>query len=196
MWVDNIFFKKLAAELADTWIRLRRIRPRYPWHDARRALQLAAPAEHYKRRLTTAGGPYDLSNFFIFFSNFWLIFGKLWEVRSRLYRSRVLQLNITSRYFLESSWRDLRDVHNLAPFRPQKFNKNRRFCPCILAFFKICKNHYVNQFSQNYPKSSEIIIEFVVFRVNVDEQFSEFHGIRRDFVGIIQTCWNWLKFCQ
>ena len=37
------------------------------------------------------------------------MFGKLWEARSRLCRSRCLKGN--RKYSLESSWRDLRDLH-------------------------------------------------------------------------------------
>ena len=47
---------------------------------------------------------------------------KLWTARSRLYRSRFLQVN--TRWKKESSWRDLQDLHAIAPLRPQYFRKN------------------------------------------------------------------------
>ena len=34
---------------------------------------------------------------FLFVNQFWLMFGKLWEARSRLYRSRFLQVNTSTR---------------------------------------------------------------------------------------------------
>ena len=58
---------------------------------------------------------------------------KLQRARSLLYRRQVLQ----KKYSLESSWRDLQDLHAFAPLRPQYFRKNSSFFPHFLA--KFCK---------------------------------------------------------
>ena len=61
------------------------------------------------------------------------ITARLSEARSRLYRSRFLEVN-SIEYKLESSWRDLHDLHTFAPLRPRNFSKKyvQRFC-----YFKI-----------------------------------------------------------
>ena len=57
---------------------------------------------------------------------------KLWQTRSRLYRSQNLQVNIlNNKYSLESSWRDLQDLHAFAPLRPEYF---RKFSSNFFAF--------------------------------------------------------------
>ena len=88
---------------------------------------------------------------------------QIWEfqtARPRLYRRRFLQVN--TKYSLESSWRDLQDVHTFAPLRPQYFSK------IVSSFFV-----FPGKFSKNrYFKTL-----FIESRAAFDELFSEFRRI-------------------
>jgi|AACY02.10.fsa_nt_gi hypothetical protein len=49
--------------------------------------------------------------------------------------SAVSTPNFASKYSLESSWRDLQEIHVFAPLRPKYFKKNRQFFSHFSAIF-------------------------------------------------------------
>ena len=55
------------------------------------------------------------------------------------------------KYSLESSWRDLHDLHAFAPLRPQYF---RKFSSRILAFFHKISNNIFNSQAQTISDHS------------------------------------------
>ena len=67
------------------------------------------------------------------------ITSKLWEACSRLYRRRVLQES-SAKHSLESSWRDLQDLHAFAPRSIQNFSQ-------ISSNFFACSQFYFQHFS-------------------------------------------------
>ena len=85
--------------------------------------------------------------------------------------SAVSKPNFASKYSLESSWRDLQDLHAFAPLRPQYFSK---FSSNFLAFSKL-----------DMLKSS-IFSNFVVI-------FADFHEIWSDF---LRFSWETLQLLE
>ena len=80
---------------------------------------------------------------------------KLRRARSWLYRRRFLQVN--TKYSLESSWRDLQDLHTFAPLRSQNFTQKsstffrewRMNFRCYSSF--LCRNlHFFCEFFMKF----------------------------------------------
>ena len=57
--------------------------------------------------------------------------------------SSVSTPNFATKYALESSWRDLQDLHAFTPLRPQYF---RKCSSNLFAFLANFANHYLNSF--------------------------------------------------
>ena len=82
----------------------------------------------------------------------------------------------------------------------QHFSRSTRFANLCTAP-KFSKNNFKSfllfRFFVDFCKQLlKIWLKTLFFFVNFWWKITRSNGIRRDFVGIIKTSWNWLKFCQ
>ena len=113
------------------------------------------------------------------FSKTWLLnfLGKLWEACSRLYRSRCLQVN--TKYFLESSLRDLQDLQTSATLWIQilaTFRQTIRILAILfsnfhllLAIVIICYPQFINFVKQlrnfsNFEGKDQHLLDYKLSR--------------------------------
>jgi len=94
-----------------------------------------------------------------------------WRIKRTLRGSfsAVSKPKFATKYSLDSSWRDLQDLHAFAPLRPHYFSKNSPKCLAFARLEMLKRLQFVSNFVAIFADFNEICLDF---RENAEKRYN------------------------